>query len=131
MNTQNIVDTLIKKLKSEGIYLQYYKSQNSNSHYLKLDYGVLKTIRISDHASKPHLKYRYNIQSNLKNNRYDKTSKRFFYPFSDLDMMFNQILSDRHDKISSYGEDKYEFYMNENIKDNRHKYGFWKDSKII
>lgn len=131
MNTKTIVDTLIKHLKDEGIHLQYYKSLTSNSHYLKLDYGVLKTIRISDHQSKKHLKYRYNIQSNLQRNRYDKASKRFFYPFSDLDKMIEQILSDRNDKITSYGVDKYMHFMNENIKDNRHKFGFWKDSKII
>jgi len=126
----SIIDMIINTLKQHGIVIQRYNSITSNSVYLKLDYGVLKSIRISDHPSKKHLHYRYNLQRDLSKNRYDKATKRFFYPVSDVDKMIQQILSDRNDKKKRFGAN-YERYMMENIRDNGHKKGFWSDAEII
>ena len=124
-------DKIINALKAEGVIIQYYQSMTSQSVYLKLDYGVLKSVRISNHNGKAHLKYRYNIQSNIRKRRYDRQDKRFYYPTSDANIMIEQILKDRNDKISRYGQAKYNRFMMQNHKDNRSKNGFWKDSVVI
>lgn len=121
---------VIDELKSHGIIIQRYDSVTSASIYLKLDYGVLKSIRISDHPSKKHLHYRYNLQSDLSNNRYDRSQQRFFYPLHDIQSMIRQILSDRNDKKSRYGN-QYNAYMMQNIQQNGHKKGFWSESEIV
>lgn len=128
--THQLVNYIIQKLKEHNITIQKYKSITTNSVYLKLDYGVLKSIRISDHKSKKHLHYRYNLQSNIRQSFYDRTNKRFFYTNKDVDVMLKQILSDRHDKMTRY-KHKYMEYMNQNLKSNRHRNGFWKESTII
>jgi len=128
--TMTVVDKIINTLKQHGIIIQRYDSITSNSIYLKLDYGVLKSIRISDHPSKKHLHYRYNLQRDLITSRYDKRTKRFFYPTADVDRMLQQILSDRNDKKQRFGAN-YDRYMMENIRDNGHKQGFWSESQII
>lgn len=124
-------DTIIQALKAEGIIIQYYESITSKSVYLKLDYGVLKSLRISDHNGKKHLKYRYNIQTNIQRSRYDREQKRFYYPMSDVNRLIEQILKDRNDKTTRYGQAKYNEFMFQNHKDNRSKNGFWKDSVVI
>lgn len=91
---------------------------------------MLKTIRISDHDSKEHLHYRYNLQHDLTKRRYDKNTMQFFYPTRDVNLMLRQILKDRDDKKKRFGS-KYEVYMMENIRDNAHKKGFWSDSTIV
>lgn len=124
------IDYFIAELKKHGIIIQRYNSITTNSTYLKLDYGVLNTVRISDHAGKKKLHYRYNIQSDLKQYRYDPANKRFYYPDNQLDNLIKQILGDRFDRKTKYG-DQYEIYMQSNIKENAHKNGFWSESWLV
>ena len=56
-----LADFITGQLIREGFVVQRYDSCTSDSIYLKLDYGVCNSIRISDHQGKKHLKYRYNI----------------------------------------------------------------------
>lgn len=59
--TEKVTNYLIKEFKKEGIIIQKYQSKTSLSVYLKLDYGVLNSIRISDHKGEKYLNYRYNV----------------------------------------------------------------------
>lgn len=43
-----------------------YDAFSTNSVYLKFDYGVANSLRISDHAGYGYLSYRYNITLGLK-----------------------------------------------------------------
>lgn len=124
-------DYIIKTLKENNIVIQRYDAKHTNSVYLKMDYGVLLSLRISDHPGKPKLKYRYNLQSQIKKFRYDRAAKQFFYPINQADRLLEQILKDHQDKLTRYGEEQYEKYMESNLKENGHKRGFWKQAKII
>lgn len=128
---ENLTQNIIEKLKEEGVIIQYYSSLKSKSVYLKLDFGVLKSVRISDHPGQKHLKYRYNIGSNITKVRYDRADKRFFYPADEVDKMLAQILKDRNDKIKRYSKERYSDYMTMNQRDNSSSNGFWKDSVIV
>ncbi|WP_169911346.1 hypothetical protein [Evansella clarkii] len=128
--TQHIADAIIRELKSHGVIIQRYDSLSSRSIYLKLDYGVSKSVRISDHKGKKHLNYRYNIQTDIQTYRYDRQTKRFFYPADDIQGLLRQILKDREDKKIRYGNN-YNVFMMQNIEANGHKNGFWADSHIV
>ena len=56
-----IADSLIHTLSQAGFTIQRYDASTTDSIYLKLDYGVGNSIRISNHTGKKHLNYRYNI----------------------------------------------------------------------
>ena len=66
MELNDIAEMLCRNLISEGFIIQRYDAYSSNSIYLKLDYGVCNSIRISDHPGKKYLKYRYNIGPYVK-----------------------------------------------------------------
>ncbi|KRG16875.1 hypothetical protein ACA29_03085 [Lederbergia galactosidilytica] len=89
---------IIVRLKKKGIVVQRYDSYSTNSIYLKLDYGVSNSIRISDHKGKKHLSYRYNVLTSCP---YPVSSKdykgfvRFYVPISEWDMLIRKILFDR------------------------------------
>ena len=53
-------------LLEKGFIVQRYDSVTTNSIYLKLDYGMCNSIRISDHKGKKHLSYMYNLRSDIK-----------------------------------------------------------------
>lgn len=130
MELKTIYETLIDILKEEGFILQGYESVTTNSFYLKLDYGVMKTIRISDHPAKSHLKYRYNIGPHHHKKEYVRQTQRFFYPEDAINDLVAQIKSDRRDRMDRYGM-KYFDYMQKNLNSKQHTQGFWKDAKII
>ena len=130
MAMRHIADDIVRRLKAEGITVQRYDAMTSKSVYLKLDYGVLKTVRISDHKSKKHLLYRYNLGDDVRTRRYDRATQRFFYPIHDVDGMVRQILRDRDDKRRRYGND-YDAFMQDNIRTNQHRKGFWSDARIV
>lgn len=123
------IDQIIKTLKANNITIQRYDA-DSKSVYLKLDYGVLNSIRISDHTGRAKLNYRYNLQSDIQESRYDKDTKRFFFPTSDVAGLLRQILSDHNDRRTRYG-DEYEMYMQSNLQDNGHRRGFWSSATLV
>jgi hypothetical protein len=47
-----IADAVIKELTAAGFVIQRYDAFSTNSIYLKLDYGLCNSIRISDHRQK-------------------------------------------------------------------------------
>lgn len=132
-----ITNYLIKNLKNEGIIIQKYKSKSSLSVYLKLDYGVLNSIRISDHKGKKHLNYKYNILticpepiSTINKTRFGDVIRHYF-PINNKEELLQTILQDRNHKISSYGLQRYQTYMNKEIASNHGRKGFWQSSKMI
>lgn len=123
------IDKIIRTLKTNGITIQRYDA-DSQSVYLKLDYGVLHSIRIGDHEGRAKLNYRYNLRTDIQESRYDKATKRFFFPATDVAGLLRQILSDHNDRRTRYG-DEYEAYMQSNLRDNGHKRGFWSAARLV
>lgn len=69
LTNQEIADYLSEELKNNGFTVHRYDAFSTKSIYLKLDYGVCNSIRISDHNGKKYLKYRYNIGEGIKNTK--------------------------------------------------------------
>lgn len=126
-STLKMADYVINNLLAAGFKIQRYDSFTSNSIYLKLDYGVCNSIRISDHKGKKHLKYRYNLLSDrsVVNRHSNGEFPRNFYGFNHVDTMLADILNHRSERVLKYGPDRYQAFMQSNKKEYRHKKGFW------
>lgn len=123
-----ITDLVIKRLKKEGFVVQRYDAFSTNSVYLKLDYGVCNSIRISDHKGKKHLQYRYNLLSTHKGvKRYSSFGElpRYYYGFDALGVMVSDIVKARELRLNRYGEEQYKEYMETNKLNGKEQFGFW------
>lgn len=106
-------EQIIKKLKRQGITVQEYHTKNNI--YLKLDYGVLNTVKIGNNEKDKHLEYRYVIHNEIFINRYDTFKKQFEFSMLDVDLLIDQILKDHYNKKNRYGFN-YSKYMDNNKK---------------
>ena len=121
----DIADSLCRRLKKKGFHILRYDAITTGSIYLKLDYGVCNSIRISDHRGKTKLKYRYNIGTNIKQ-RSDVQDRyrRFYYPADEEDRLVQRIILDRKAKQSQYGA-RYQAFMEANKQRMGQERGFW------
>lgn len=127
-----IADYLAAGLLRRGFSVQRYDAFSTNSIYLKLDFGVCNSIRISDHPGKKHLKYRYNIGSFVEQyrevkDRYD----RLYFQIDAAGELIKRIESDREKKKRRYGRAGYEHLMNKNKADHAGAAGFWRNAHEV
>lgn len=118
------------KLQERGIIMQVYDARSS-SVYLKLDCGVLNSVRIADHDGKKHLQYRYNLIVGGEDNIVEEKYIRYFFNENSVDRMIEQILFDRRYKMQKYGEKNYRRFIEKNFNDRVNDKGFWKDCTFI
>ena len=129
---ENLADSIANRLTGEGFIVQRYDAKTTDSIYLKLDYGVCNSIRISSHAGKKHLKYRYNIGPYINESRVVKDKHdRFYYNTDEMEDMIAQIMEDRELKLSRYGCESYAEYMLKNKRDKAGSPGFWKEAVLL
>lgn len=108
----DIADILTANLTAAGVEVFRMESKNTESIYLKIDYGVCNTIRISGHYSR---KCRYNIgpyvsHFRVEHGRYD----RYYYQVKRCDELTRRILKDRRTLLRRYGRKTYARYMHMN-----------------
>ena len=132
MNNEELADYLSSRLNEEGFIVHRYNAISTSSIYLKLDFGVCNSIRISDHTGKKHLKYRYNIGAGIKKQQHinDKFD-RYYFPSDEADKLIDKILNDRKWKVKRYGEQKYKEYVEDNKKKSLYSKGFWQGAKEV
>lgn len=127
---KSLADKLVKNLNNNHFIIQRYDAI-TNSVYLKLDYGVCNSIRISDHEGKSNLKYRYNLIIGGQVQKILDKYPRYFYDENTIKELFYQILADRKLKLQQYGKDKYLSFMKRNEALHAADKGFWKDAKFV
>lgn len=128
----DVAEALISALLDRGFVIQRYDAYSTNSIYLKLDYGVSNSIRISDHRGKEKLNYRYNI--GIDQCAYRKEEGRFvryYFPVSQLEKLVALIEDERIQKIRKYGTKAYFRYMEQNKEEGRTLPGFWQKARLI
>lgn len=98
-------DYISARLAREGVAIHRYDAITSKSIYLKFDFGVAHSLRISDHKGYKHLAYRYNLMKNEKGKRTvtDRGYKRTYYGMDWIDALIRDILQAREDKIKRDG----------------------------
>lgn len=100
-----IASQVIDRLKGQVI-IHRYDAFSTNSIYLKFDYGVANSLRISDHPGKRHLRYRFNLILDLAGKKpYSETRDglvMYFYPPEQLDNLVKDILKAKDEKARQY-----------------------------
>lgn len=102
----DVADKLIATLKEKGFHVMVYRSKSSKSAYIKLDYGVNHTIRLSDHEGKKHLAFKYNLLKGIETPYSTFTEHghlRHFYPVYMADQMVKDIVRSREMKMTEHG----------------------------
>ena len=113
-----------------------YDAYSTNSVYLKLDYGLLYSVRLSDHKGKKKLKYRFNAINGYEGPSTQQTCwgwSREFYSFErdDLNDLCLSILTMRADKLSDLGLYGYQHDMDYRKRINADAKGFWRQAKDL
>lgn len=124
---------IIRTLRKHGFAVQLYQAHTSNSVYIKVDYGLCNTIRISDHKGKHNLAYRFNLRKDVKE-RYADRSKRYvqyMYPLSDKRLVIDEILFMRKKKIAKNGVAWYLNELRTQKQSNRNNKGFWEKCQLV
>lgn len=127
MKTDKLMYDILDKLDKKGFVLHYLRSYSTSSRYIKLDFGVSKSIRIADHKGIEKYKYTFNLMIGLDKS-YEEDG-RYYYCLNDLDKMIKDIVSYRKELLDKYG-----FYYNQYMLDYkkqmfRKRKGFWEKCK--
>lgn len=135
MKLKEIALYLENKLLQHGFIIHRYDSYSTNSIYLKLDYGVMNSIRISDHKGKQHLSYKYNIETGIKVARWYKDDKGFWRyncpnNQKEIDKLIDMILENKFMKITGY-KGRYNEVMQEYKEKAINEKGFWQQANRI
>lgn len=90
---EQIKDQIIEKLLSAHFHILYYESMTTKSHYIKIDYDICNSIRISDHNGKKKLIYRYNVLQKNTGRKENKQQKyiRYFYGTDSIHLLIRDI----------------------------------------
>lgn len=107
--------TIIDYVKKYNIHILRYDSKSSESIYLKFDYGLAGTLRISAHPGKKHLGYTFNLIKGLsnpyketqKNSRNNSIIYRYYYPENLVNNLAIDIVRYKKYKENKYGEQRY------------------------
>jgi hypothetical protein len=135
MSIEQIADRLVSDLSAEGFTIQRYDAYSTNSVYLKLDFGVCNSIRISDHPGKKHLKYMYNVLTCHKGEpkRVSDGFTRYYYKASkhQTDHMIRKIKSVRESKVERFGQQGYASEMRKARIAGAYAKGFWTQAELV
>lgn len=127
----DIASQVIDALQGKDIIIQRYNSYSSSSIYLKFDYGVLNSLRISDHPGKQGLCYRYNLILGHEKTIEEEKYMRYYFNENTVNDLINTILFDRIAKIQKYGYKNYRSFMNKNLNEKGNTTGFWAQAKVL
>jgi hypothetical protein len=127
MNLKEAKDKLKARLLNKGFTIHEYNAYSTQSMYLKLDYGVCNTIRISDHSGKKHLKYMYNMLAYVKSKyriKHDNYTM-YFYPMTEegINILVKDILNLRRKRFTN--SEVYNKLLLEYKEKSRYAKGFW------
>ena len=128
---QEVAEYVCRQLEGKVI-VHRYDAYSTNSIYLKFDYGVAKSLRISDHPGKKHLAYRYNIDFARKHYAVKYSPQgypRYYYPVSAVDRVIKDILDAKRAKEYRYKD--YAGLLEAVMARSEHEKGFWQQARLI
>lgn len=129
----DIAEAVIEQL-SGKVVIHRYDSYSTNSIYLKFDYGVANSLRISDHNGKKHLRYRFNILESMRNASSKKRCTRqglemFFYGPHMVNACCRDILLEKRAKEKRYRS--YEAVVETAKQRQKSNCGFWGGARLV
>lgn len=135
MKQKEIAEYIATKLLEQGFIIHRYDSYTTSSIYLKLDYGLMNSIRISDHKGKKHLSYRYNVESGVKVAKWYKDDKGFWRyncptTKAEIDKLIAMLLENKFFKVAGL-KGNYNNVMQEYKDKSVNEKGFWQQAREI
>lgn len=127
MSIKDYMYKLLRDLDQKGFILQYYEAYSTSSCYIKLDFGVCKSIRIADHKGIEKYKYTFNLMIGLDKS-YEEDG-RYYYCLKDIDKMISDIVKYRDNLLEEYGFKYYEMMVEYKNQMLRKRKGFWEKCK--
>lgn len=134
---KKVVEYLIPRLKKNFI-VQKSDSLSTASVYLKLDYGVAGSIRISNHQGKRQYHFSFAVDTTAKHNQFyvdNKGIKRRVYTSrkEDLDLLILHANNYKKNRLIMYGEARYKIYMKKNLEAGMQlpQHTFWHKARTI
>lgn len=123
-NLNYIAEKVIEQLRGKVI-IHRYDAYTTSSIYLKFDFGVANSLRISDHYGKRYLKYRYNILTTQKGKAVKKDCgyERIYYSPDMVNAVCRDILAAKEAKKNRYKD--YDGLVKRKSKEVYHERGFW------
>lgn len=134
INIQEIATELCDRFLDEGFRVQRYDAYSTKSIYIKLDYGVSNTIRISDHKGYDHLSYKYNVRLDIQNDYREKDKNgylRYYIAPKNIDTLIQHIVNEKNTRIRRIGLQRYQDWMRRNYELNNETTGFWSKCKEV
>lgn len=132
---KKIADYLVTEFKRLGFIVQRYDAYSSNSVYLKLDYGLSYSIRISDHRGKEKLQYRYNVYTQYVDPTPQRVAKngvlRYYMGPSHLNGLIVTACKQKQARVDSIGYFNYPSELARIKALNFGKKGFWSKALIV
>ena len=128
-----MADLMCELLIKEGFIVQRYDAYSTNSIYLKLDYGMCNSIRISDHEGKKYLNYKYNLRCDINHDYYNKNAyTRYYVSFKHYKRLIEHIKNDRWKKYYKAGS----IAAYKDLRDieknlNKNNKGFWQKAYLV
>lgn len=114
MNNQflNVANKLIAQLKEIGIESYVWHVATTGSVYIRFSDSRMCSVRIGDHNGRDHLKYKYNLRSDI-NDKHKKWVKdgnawRFYLPLNRWKDLI-PVLVQRHNQIQEWPESKFKY----------------------
>lgn len=126
MNTDKIMYDLLDKLDKKRFVLHYLKAYSTSSRYIKLDFGVCKSLRIADHKGIEKYKYTFNLMVGLDKSYVE--DGRYYYCLNDLGKMVDDIVKYRDKLLEEYGFNYYQYMVDYKNKFLGKRKGFWQKS---
>lgn len=123
MMTNKLMYDVLDKLDKKGFVLYYLKAFSTSSCYIKLDFGVCKSIRIADHKGIEKYKYTFNLMIGLDKSYVE--DGRYYYCVDDLDKMVKDIIKYREDLQEKYGFNYYQYMVDYKNQFLGKRKGFW------
>ena len=125
--TNDIMNYLLEKLDEKRFILYYLPAYTTSSRYIKLDFGVCKSIRIADHKGIEKYKYTFNLMIGLDKS-YEEDG-RYYYCLEDIDKMISDIVKYRDNLLEEYGFKYYDMMVEYKKQMLRKRKGFWEKCK--
>lgn len=127
VKTNDIMNYLLEKLDEKRFILYYLPAYTTSSRYIKLDFGICKSIRIADHKGIEKYKYTFNLMIGLDKS-YEEDG-RYYYCLKDTDKMISDIVKYRDNLLNEYGFKYYDMMVEYKKQMLRKRKGFWEKCK--
>ena len=125
--TDDLMFDVLDKLDKKRFVLYYLKAYSTSSRYIKLDFGVCKSIRIADHKGIDKYKYTFNLMIGLDKSYVE--DGRYYYCVTDLDKMIDDIVKYREELQDRFGFDYFQYMVDYKNQFLRKRKGFWEKAK--